>query len=58
MVVARRIVLAIFVLTAMFSSMVFRTLSFPNDVDQAVWLGFSEIMILVLLPMLVDYLSG
>jgi hypothetical protein len=58
MVVARRIVLAIFVLTAMFSSMVFRTLSFPNDVDQAVWLGFREIMILVLLPMLVDYLSG
>jgi hypothetical protein len=31
---------------------------FPNNIDEAVWLLFSDILVLVLLPMVIDYFNG
>jgi hypothetical protein len=59
MVVARRIILTIFVSAAtFFSMMVIRTLSSPTTSTKLFGYFFSIILVLVLLPMLIGYFNG
>jgi hypothetical protein len=56
LVAARRVILAIFVPTAMSSTMVIRTLDFPTMLIRL--FGFSFLLVLVLLPMWYDCFNG
>jgi hypothetical protein len=58
MVAARRIILAIFVPTATFSTMVIHTPGSSATSTRLFGLFSMEILVLVLLPMLVDYFNG
>jgi hypothetical protein len=58
MVAARMFVLAIFVPTAMSSTMVICTLGSPTTSTRLLGSFFPGILVLVLLPMMIDYFNG
>jgi hypothetical protein len=58
MVAAKSIILTIIFLDAISSTMVILCSRLSSDIDQAIQLLFPGILVLILLPMVIDYFNG